>query len=148
MTTIKAIKIITELYILNEERNLRIRHNKIHKVVGRSTNLHISNIVSDGEVSLSRLNDKCTFGGAISFPPGEELNNVKKEIENGKLNGSYNEWYEDGQKMIEVTYQNGKEDGLVTSWYSNGQKKDMQIYKNDKLVKSLGKWYEDGSEKE
>ena len=78
----KAIKIITELYILNEERNLRIRHNKIHKVVGRSTNLHISNIVSDGEVRLSRLNDECTFGGAISFPPGEELNNVKKEIEN------------------------------------------------------------------
>jgi len=78
----KAIKIITGLYILNEERNSRIRHNKIHKVVGRSTNLHISNIVSDGEERLSRLNEKCTFGGAISFPPGEELTTVKKEIEN------------------------------------------------------------------
>ena len=78
----KAIKIITGLYILNEKRNSRIRHNKIHKVVGRSTNLHISNIVSDGEERLSRLNEKCTFGGAISFPPGEELTTVKKEIEN------------------------------------------------------------------
>ena len=78
----KAIKIIGALYILNEERNSRIKHDKIHKVVGRSTNLHISNIISDGEDRLSRLNEKCTFGGAISFPPGEELNDIKKEIEN------------------------------------------------------------------
>ena len=63
------------------QRNLRIRHEKIHKEVGRSTNLHISNIVSNDEHRLSRLNETCTFGGAISFPPGEDLSQVKEEIE-------------------------------------------------------------------
>ena len=78
----KAIKIIDALYQLNEARNSRIRYDKIQKVVGRSTNLHISSIVSNDENRLSRLNETCTFGGAISFPPGEELGQVKEEIEN------------------------------------------------------------------
>ena len=77
----KAIKIIDALYQLNAARNLRIKHEKIHKEVGRSTNLHISNIVSNDEHRLSRLNETCTFGGAISFPPGEDLSQVKEEIE-------------------------------------------------------------------
>ena len=67
---------------MNEARNSRIRHEKIHKEVGRSTNLHISNIVSNDEHRLSRLNETCAFGGAISFPPGEDLSQVKEEIEN------------------------------------------------------------------
>ena len=78
----KAIKVIGALYQLNEARNLRITHEKIQKVVGRSTNLHISNIISNDENRLSRLNETCTFGGAISFPPGEDLSQVKDEIEN------------------------------------------------------------------
>ena len=78
----KAIKVIGALYQLNEARNLRITHEKIKKVVGRSTNLHISNITSNDEDRLSRLNEICTFGGAISFPPGEDLSQVKEEIEN------------------------------------------------------------------
>jgi acetylornithine deacetylase len=57
-------------------------HEKIHKVVGRSTNLHISSIISNDENRLSRLNETCTFGGAISFPPGEDMSHVQEEIEN------------------------------------------------------------------
>ena len=78
----KAIKLIDALYNLNEARNLRVIHEKIHKVVGRSTNLHISNIISNDENRLSRLNETCTFGGAISFPPGEDMRDVQEEIEN------------------------------------------------------------------
>ena len=97
----KAIKVIDALYQLNEARNLRINHKKIKKVVGRSTNLHISNITSNDEDRLSRLNETCTFGGAISFPPGEDLSQVKEEIENTVTNVAENdEWLKINQPKI------------------------------------------------
>ena len=78
----KAIKIIDGLLALNEVRNSRILHQRIHNVVGRSTNLHVSRITANSEDKLSRLNETCTLGGAISFPPGEGLGEVKAELEN------------------------------------------------------------------
>jgi acetylornithine deacetylase len=78
----KAIKIIDGLSTLNEARNSRILHKRIHSAVGRSTNLHISRITANSEEKLSRLNETCTLGGAISFPPGEGLSEVKAEVEN------------------------------------------------------------------
>ena len=78
----KAIKIIDGLSALNESRNSRILHQRIHNAVGRSTNLHISRITANSEDKLSRLNETCTLGGAISFPPGEGLSEVKAEVEN------------------------------------------------------------------
>ena len=99
--SIVAIKVIDALYQLNEARNLRINHKKIKKVVGRSTNLHISNITSNDEDRLSRLNETCTFGGAISFPPGEDLRQVKEEIENTVTNVAENdEWLKINQPKI------------------------------------------------
>ena len=39
----------------------------------------------------------------------------------GKLNGKFTYWYENGQKMFEVNFIDGKYDGKVTQWYENGQ---------------------------
>ena len=33
--------------------------------------------------------------------------------------GLHTEWWENGQKKLEVTYKNGKPDGLGIVWYKN-----------------------------
>ena len=50
----------------------------------------------------------------------------------GKQDGKWTSWYENGQKKGEGIYKDGKEDGKWTSWYENGQKKGEEIYKDGK----------------
>ena len=38
--------------------------------------------------------------------------------------GLHTEWWENGQKKLEVTYRDGKPDGLGIVWYKNGQKEE------------------------
>ena len=42
-------------------------------------------------------------------------------INHGKLNGEYKEWYYNGQLWEECTYVNGEIDGEYKRWYENGQ---------------------------
>lgn len=77
----KALVIRDALMALAETRAARIRHPLIEAEVGRATNLHISRITCGEMRRLSRIEETCTLGGAISFPPGETLDEVKAEIE-------------------------------------------------------------------
>jgi len=65
----------------------------------------------------------------------------------GKLDGLGTIWYENGLKMLEGTYMDGSSDGLWTKWYKNGQKKEERTYKNGKII-SKKEWNEDGSIKD
>jgi len=62
-------------------------------------------------------------------------------------------WYENGQKMSEITYKYGKQDGLWTEWYENGQKEGEGTYKyvnNYRDPEREGKWtewFENGKKK-
>ncbi|MCY4460500.1 MAG: M20/M25/M40 family metallo-hydrolase [Albidovulum sp.] len=64
-----------------EERCSRIRYPPIEERVGRSTNLHVSEIRTGAEGDLSRIPDHCILGGAICFPPVEDLAEVMREFE-------------------------------------------------------------------
>lgn len=76
----KALLIRAALMELATDRAGRIRHPLIEAEVGRATNLHISRI-SCGEMRrLARIEERCTLGGALAFPPGESLDDVKAEI--------------------------------------------------------------------
>ena len=69
-------------------------------------------------------------------------------IKNGKKEGLWTKWYDNGQKGIEGTYKDGLEFGLWTYFYENGQKQIEGIYTDWEKV---GKWTyynEDGSIKE
>ena len=70
----------------------------------------------------------------------------------GKKDGLWTVWYENGQKKEEGTYKDGESDGLVTSWYENGQKKYEGNYKQDALGNGIPdglvtSWYENGQKK-
>ena len=84
-----------------------------------------------------------------------------KSYKNGKRDGLFTSWYEDGevdweidglstelykngQKWEEGTYKDGKKDGLWTGWYKNGQKFQEETYKDGKLNGFYTNWYENG----
>ena len=77
--------------------------------------------------------------------------NGKKKYErthkDGKKDGLSTWWHKNGQKSSETTYKNGKEDGLETHWYENGQKRWELIYKDGEKISSKC-WDEDGNEKD
>jgi acetylornithine deacetylase len=76
----KALVVRDALMALADDRAKRIRHPLIEAEVGRATNLHVSRIVCGEMRRFSRIEDSCTLGGALSFPPGETLDEVKAEI--------------------------------------------------------------------
>ena len=49
-----------------------------------------------------------------------------------------------GKTLLKGTYKNGKKDGLWTDWDENGKKLIEETYKNDELI-SKKEWNEDGS---
>ena len=55
------------------------------------------------------------------------------------------DYFNNGQKMKEVTYKDGKKDGLYTWWYENGQKSQEGTIKDGKEISSKS-WNEDGTE--
>lgn len=78
---IKADKIIQALQKLDATRGKKVRHKALDDKVGRSTNLLVSYIASGSENSLTQMPDECTIGSSLTFPPGEKLETVKREIE-------------------------------------------------------------------
>ena len=66
-------------------------------------------------------------------------------IKNGKQDGLWTDWYENGQKSSEVTYKDSKKDGLYTGWYENGKKERENTYKDGEFIDSIC-WDEDGNE--
>ena len=66
------------------------------------------------------------------------------KMKDGKMDGLWTWWYENGQKKEEGTYKNGKEDGLSTLWYENGQKKSEVTYKDGKRDGLWTEWFENG----
>lgn len=77
----KAFVLHQALMALAEDRAKRIRHPLIEAEVGRATNLHISRIHCGEMRKFSRIDETCVIGGAISFPPGETLDQIKAEVE-------------------------------------------------------------------
>ena len=59
-------------------------------------------------------------------------------------NGTYKEWYENGQMHMKCTFKNGNEDGLYEVWHSNGQMMNRCTCKNGKLDGLYEKWYSNG----
>ncbi|UCE41708.1 MAG: M20/M25/M40 family metallo-hydrolase [Candidatus Aminicenantes bacterium] len=77
----KADLIIQALQKLDATRGKNVHHKALDDKVGRSTNLLISYISSGSANGLTQVPEECTIGASLTFPPGEELKTVMKEIE-------------------------------------------------------------------
>lgn len=58
-------------------------------------------------------------------------------MKNGKRDGLWKSWYDNGLPWSETTFADGKKTGRTTTWYENNQKRYDGFYTND--VES-GKW--------
>jgi antitoxin component YwqK of YwqJK toxin-antitoxin module len=55
-------------------------------------------------------------------------------MKDGKRDGLYQRWYENGQLRFEGTYKDGKSNGLLRGWKSNGKLDWESTYKGGKLI--------------
>ena len=64
--------------------------------------------------------------------------------------GLYTEWYENGNKKLEYTYNDGKMDGLWTWWWewTGDEKKFEKTYKDGNEIGKSTYYNEDGSVRE
>ena len=72
----------------------------------------------------------------------------EKNFSNGVEDGKWTHWYEDGVLKIKGNYKDGHEDGKWVYFYSNGGKKLEFNFKNKKIHGTLIKWYKDGNKEE
>ncbi len=61
--------------------------------------------------------------------------------------GLYTEWYKNGNKKLEYTYNDGKMDGLRTFWYEDGQKRWLSSYKDGERDGLWTEWYQNGKKR-
>jgi hypothetical protein len=70
------------------------------------------------------------------------------KFKDGKKDGKWTVWYENGQIRSEGNYYDGKPYGIWTEWYENGQKKIKSNYKDgNKKDGKWTEWYENGQNK-
>jgi antitoxin component YwqK of YwqJK toxin-antitoxin module len=63
----------------------------------------------------------------------------------GKLEGKYRYWYENGKLSEMCNYKEGKIEGEWKSWYDNGVQKIICNYKNGKIEGEWKGWYDNGN---
>jgi antitoxin component YwqK of YwqJK toxin-antitoxin module len=71
-----------------------------------------------------------------------------ENYKNGKEDGLYELFHENGQLEFRQNYKNGKQDGLREYYYENGQLEFRQNYKNGKEDGLLESYYENGQLKQ
>jgi len=76
-----ALPVQRALAALGEARAARVRHPRLDAAVGRATNLLLSYARCGEEGRYGRVAAECTLGGSISFPPGEAMGEVQREVE-------------------------------------------------------------------
>lgn len=76
----KAWLVYAALAELDERRAGRIRH-PAYDEIGRSTNLHITHIEAGDAQRPGRMPETAIMTGALTFPPGEDLTAIQREVE-------------------------------------------------------------------
>ena len=64
-------------------------------------------------------------------------------LKDGKEDGKWISWYENGQKQIEGTYKDGKPEGKVTYWSPDDKESSEMIWKNGEQWDGKKLWFHD-----
>ena len=105
--------------------------------------MDINNLIERNGL-LYTLNDNKPYTGKVfSF---NEKGHKESEMtyKNGKQDGLFTYWHENGKKKWEGSVNDGKPDGLLISWNERGQKTVEETYKDGKQDGKLTFFYENG----
>ena len=72
---------------------------------------------------------------------------LKNTYKDGKLHGERLKYYDNGKLYRKGNYKDGKRNGLKTDWHKNGRKESEGNWKNDKQEGLLTAWYENGQKR-
>ena len=61
----------------------------------------------------------------------------KGNYKNGELDGEFLYYYENGQLKEKGNFKDGKKEGEYLNYYQNGQLKRTEIYKDGELIKTI-----------
>ena len=114
-------------------------------LVGCSTSqkeYDINHIVKLNGVYVKEISDEIVNGEV--FQVVDEMKVPIGKMKNGKKDGLWTSWYENGQKESEETFKDWKRDGLEIHWYENEQKKSEGTLKDGEYVGLITEWYENG----
>ena len=78
----------------------------------------------------------------IFYENGQKL--LESHWKDGKEEGKWTGWHENGQKAAESYFREAKLDGKATSWHKNGQKAEVAHYTSGKEDGKFTDWYENG----
>ena len=88
-------------------------------------------------------NNKPFSGYLVEYYPTMQVAS-KVGYLNGKMEGTYQKWYENGQKMEERSYKQNRKIGVHESWWASGKPKFKYVIDNDIPVGTHYEWYENG----
>jgi hypothetical protein len=81
-------------------------------------------------------------GEAPRYASGEPK--ITGAFVDGKAEGTWTWWYENGSKMTEGTFTGGRRNGVWQTWYEDGTRKSESTYQGDQLNGTSYQWYPSG----
>ena len=82
-------------------------------------------------------------GVSLTYHPNGKLA-VEAPYKNGKLNGVFRSYDENGNLRETIGYKDGEEEGFSILYYENGKKKSSENYRRGTLNGKSEDWYENG----
>jgi antitoxin component YwqK of YwqJK toxin-antitoxin module len=103
--------------------------------------------IINGIIFLPNVNEPFTGSNLCKYT--DEQVKSKGRIKDGKLDGKWTAWHNNGQIKWEINYKDGKLDGKWTWRHEDGQKWEEESWENGKLVgETKYYYYENGQKKE
>ncbi|MBN1970520.1 MAG: hypothetical protein JW870_14230 [Candidatus Delongbacteria bacterium] len=96
-----------------------------------------TSIIKKGDLLYYRGEDYPYTGKYYGYSGDQKFQGY---IKNGKQEGKFFVWYENGRLQTISHQKNGELNGKCTTWYSNGKKSSVSYYTNGKLDGKYTKW--------
>jgi antitoxin component YwqK of YwqJK toxin-antitoxin module len=98
------------------------------------------------EFSIKATQDTVTANGDHVERYKNGVIRIRGMMKDGKREGLWKSWYEDGKPWSETTFKAGIKNGKTTTWYENGNKRYEGEYSNDEESGNWTFWDESGKE--
>ena len=104
---------------------------------------NVENQLKDTDNAVFSL-DKSNTGRVFVLYPDKQKIKTSGTLVEGKLQGRYTEYYENGNLLLVTTYKDGKQNGYAKKYYPNGKVEIKGQMKNNLAEGKFTFFYEDG----
>lgn len=122
----------TVLFSCTEESSKTIENNNVQRDTLQS------------EFIFTEKNDSLIKNGEYIKYYKNGVIEMRGMMKDGKREGLWKSWYEDGSPWSETTFKDGKKNGKTTTWYGNDKKRYEGFYENDLEAGRWTFWAENG----